>query len=276
MPIKKKRLHLAFCLCLLLLGVVACGKNRAGSILTEAENLIEQQEYDKALCLLDSLDRNYPGEISTRKEALKVRKKLYADQFSLRLSEIPSQLDSLRQLEENLRQRVKLSSNGDEYYPIDEQINSLPQRGKITLRLKCDTLGFATIEVIYFGTKLLHYESLAFDFGDSIVQSKPYPLGSALNYTSMIDQDHYQILTIPPRDSQKLLHYLGLLPQEERLNIALLSRKGNCLYKEKLSYQKTLYLKSLAQFADILQKQYDLRQEIHRKELYLHSKDSLH
>lgn len=246
--------------CSILLGIVACKKNEAKALFYEAKKQIELEEYAVALLLLDSIDDGYPEEIALRREALALRKEIYAQQSQKRLAEIPLLLDSIQSLRDSLVTYLAYDSERGEYYHKEEWDNG----GRVSLRYACDTLGFPSFEVTYYGAKPLAFESIAFAVVDSVVYPLPISVGEALNYTSSIGAYFYQMLTLPPQDSRQLQKHLLLSSSDRSLRVELLSRGGKTVYQKRIDPQVATQMKILAQFSEMLYWRYQLLKEKRR------------
>lgn len=243
--------------CSILWGIVACVKNEAKALFHEAKKQIELEEYTVALLLLDSIDDGYPEEIALRREALALRKEIYAQQSQKRLAEIPLLLDSIQYFRDSLVTYLAFDSDKGEYYHREEWND----RGRVSLRYACDTLGFPSFEVTYYGAEPLAFESIAFAVEDSVAYSLPIPIGEALNYTSSIGRDSYQMLILPPLDSRQMQKHLLLSSGDRTLRVELLSREKKVVYQKSIDPQVATQMKILAQFSEMLSMRYQLLKE---------------
>ena len=89
--------------------LVACGNNRqkeAEMFLQKADRLFEQQQYDRALIVIDSLRKVYPSAIETRKQALRLQQNIELKRSQEELAVIDSMLQAVKHDYEYQKQKV--------------------------------------------------------------------------------------------------------------------------------------------------------------------------
>lgn len=100
--------------------MTACGdadKEPAGRLLTEARQANESGDYDRAIALLDSLDRAYPKQIDIRREGMHLRPSVIEGQTLTRLTETDSLIAVTTIAYDAIRERlVKVDNPVEPYY----------------------------------------------------------------------------------------------------------------------------------------------------------------
>lgn len=246
--------------------VLGCHKGGAKDLLREAKDFADGGNYPQALILLDSLDKTFPDELRIRQEGLSERKRIYRERNQQRISEIPFLLDSLSLISDSLRQGVEISSDGREYgMPACFSSALRTDHQGVQALLKCDTLGFPTLEVIYVGTRPCPFESLKISTADSTLYISPISENEFLDYHTHIGNRHYVALSVPPRESSKIVNFFCTLPEDVKPEIVLLSVERKELFRRKLDVPETESLKRISRLSATLSASYQLRQEYSRR-----------
>jgi len=90
--------------------LAACADSRqkeAEAMLQRADQLFNEQKYDRALIAIDSLRKVYPSAIETRKQALKLQQNIELKRSQEELASVDSTLQAVRQNYEYQRQKVE-------------------------------------------------------------------------------------------------------------------------------------------------------------------------
>ena len=90
--------------------LAACADSRqkeAEAMLQRADQLFNEQKYDRALTAIDSLRKVYPSAIETRKQALKLQQNIELKRSQEELASVDSTLQAVRQNYEYQRQKVE-------------------------------------------------------------------------------------------------------------------------------------------------------------------------
>ena len=90
--------------------LAACADSRqkeAEAMLQRADQLFNEQKYDRALIAIDSLRKVYPSAIETRKQALKLQQNIELKRSLEELASVDSTLQAVRQNYEYQRQKVE-------------------------------------------------------------------------------------------------------------------------------------------------------------------------
>ena len=90
--------------------LAACADSRqkeAEAMLQRADQLFNEQKYDRALMAIDSLRKVYPSAIETRKQALKLQQNIELKRSQEELASVDSTLQAVRQNYEYQRQKVE-------------------------------------------------------------------------------------------------------------------------------------------------------------------------
>lgn len=88
----------------------ACRDNQqkeANEMLQRADQLFSEQKYDRALIVIDSLRKVYPGAIETRKQALRLQQNIELKRSQEELAVVDSTLQAVRHDYEYQRQKVE-------------------------------------------------------------------------------------------------------------------------------------------------------------------------
>ena len=88
----------------------ACGDDQqkaAEQLLARAEQLFDQQQYDRALIAIDSLRKTYPAAIDIRRQALFLQQSIELKRSQEELAVLDSVLQAVRQDYEALKQKVE-------------------------------------------------------------------------------------------------------------------------------------------------------------------------
>ena len=78
--------------------LIACGDDKqkeAEAMLTKANGHFEQGQYDRALIVIDSLRKVYPGAVDTRKKALKLQQSIELKRSQEELALVDSMLQAV-------------------------------------------------------------------------------------------------------------------------------------------------------------------------------------
>ena len=87
----------------------ACGDSQqkaAEQMLDRASQLFEQQQYDRALIVIDSLRKTYPTAIDTRKQALALQQNIELKRSQEELAVLDSALQAVKHDYEQQKQQV--------------------------------------------------------------------------------------------------------------------------------------------------------------------------
>ena len=76
-------------------------------MLQRADQLFSEQKYDRALIVIDSLRKVYPGAIETRKQALRLQQNIELKRSQEELAVVDSTLQAVRHDYEYQRQKVE-------------------------------------------------------------------------------------------------------------------------------------------------------------------------
>ena len=90
--------------------LAACADSRqkeAEAMLQRADQLFNEQKYDRALIAIDSLRKVYPSAIETRKQALKLQQNIELKRSQEELASVDSTLQAVRQNYEYQHQKVE-------------------------------------------------------------------------------------------------------------------------------------------------------------------------
>ena len=90
--------------------LIACSDSKqkaAEAMLQKAEQLFEQQQYDRALIVIDSLRKVYPSAIDTRKKALRLQQNVELKRSQEELVMVDSALQAVKQDYERLQKEVE-------------------------------------------------------------------------------------------------------------------------------------------------------------------------
>ena len=90
--------------------LIACRDSRqqaAEAMLQQANTHFEQGRYDRALIVIDSLRKVYPGAIETRKQALRLQQDIELKRSQEQLAVVDSALQVVIHDYEHLRQKVE-------------------------------------------------------------------------------------------------------------------------------------------------------------------------
>ena len=90
--------------------LIACGDDKqkeAEAMLTKANGHFEQGQYDRALIVIDSLRKVYPGAIETRKQALRLQQNIELKRSQEELALVDSVLQAVKHNYEYLKQKVE-------------------------------------------------------------------------------------------------------------------------------------------------------------------------
>lgn len=104
------RLKSFLCIIMLALCCVACRDSKqqqADSMLKRADLLFNQQKYDQALMVIDSLRKVFPGAIETRKQALRLQQNIELKRSQEELAVLDSTLQAVKHDYENMLQKVE-------------------------------------------------------------------------------------------------------------------------------------------------------------------------
>ena len=88
----------------------ACRDNQqkeANEMLAKAHQLFDEQRYDRALIVIDSLRKTYPGAIETRKQALRLQQSIELKRSQEELSRVDSMLQAVKHDYEYQKQKVE-------------------------------------------------------------------------------------------------------------------------------------------------------------------------
>ncbi len=100
----------ALLIILITLLLTACRDSKqqaAEQMLEQANALFEQQRYDRALIVIDSLRKVYPGAIETRKQALRLQQDIELKRSQEELAVVDSTLQAVIHDYEYLRKKVE-------------------------------------------------------------------------------------------------------------------------------------------------------------------------
>ena len=92
------------------LAFAACRDNKqqqANLMLDRANQLFAEQKYDRALIVIDSLRKVYPGAIDTRKRALRLQQDIELKRSQEELAVVDSALEAVKHDYEYQRQKVE-------------------------------------------------------------------------------------------------------------------------------------------------------------------------
>ena len=95
---------------LLVVTLMACGNDtqkEAEQLLKQANSMLEQKQYDRALTSLDSLRRVYPNSVDIRRQALKLRQSIELKRSQEELAFVDSLLQAVNHDYEYQKQKVE-------------------------------------------------------------------------------------------------------------------------------------------------------------------------
>jgi len=95
---------------LLVVTLIACGNDtqkEAEQLLKQANSMLEQKQYDRALTSLDSLRRVYPNSVDIRRQALKLRQSIELKRSQEELAFVDSLLQAVSHDYEYQKQKVE-------------------------------------------------------------------------------------------------------------------------------------------------------------------------
>lgn len=95
---------------LLVVTLMACGNDtqkEAEQLLKQANSMLEQKQYDRALTSLDSLRRVYPNSVDIRRQALKLRQSIELKRSQEELAFVDSLLQAVSHDYEYQKQKVE-------------------------------------------------------------------------------------------------------------------------------------------------------------------------
>ena len=82
-------------------------QQEAARMLERAGQLFDEQRYDRALIVIDSLRKTYPGAIETRKQALRLQQNIELKRSQEELSRVDSMLQAVKHDYEYQKQKVE-------------------------------------------------------------------------------------------------------------------------------------------------------------------------
>ena len=82
-------------------------QQQAEGMLQRAEQLFDEQQYDRALIIIDSLRKVYPGAIETRKQALRLQQNIELKRSQEELALVDSALQAVKHDYEYQKQKVE-------------------------------------------------------------------------------------------------------------------------------------------------------------------------
>ena len=95
-------------------------------MLERAGQLFDEQRYDRALIVIDSLRKTYPGAIETRKQALRLQQNIELKRSQEELSRVDSMLQAVKHdYEYQKHQRQKVEKDKQELRATPEELTML-------------------------------------------------------------------------------------------------------------------------------------------------------
>ena len=82
-------------------------QQEAARMLERAGQLFDEQRYDRALIVIDSLRKTYPGAIETRKQALRLQQNIELKRSQEELSRVDSMLQAVKHDYEYQKKKVE-------------------------------------------------------------------------------------------------------------------------------------------------------------------------
>jgi hypothetical protein len=100
--------HIPFLLIFLMQTACQDAKQQeATRMLDRAGQLFDEQRYDRALIVIDSLRKTYPGALETRKQALRLQQNIELKRSQEELSRVDSMLQAVKHDYEYQKQKVE-------------------------------------------------------------------------------------------------------------------------------------------------------------------------
>jgi hypothetical protein len=100
--------HIPFLLIFLMQTACQDAKQQeAARMLDRAGQLFDEQRYDRALIVIDSLRKTYPGALETRKQALRLQQNIELKRSQEELSKVDSMLQAVKHDYEYQKQKVE-------------------------------------------------------------------------------------------------------------------------------------------------------------------------
>lgn len=100
--------HIPFLLIFLMQTACQDAKQQeAARMLDRAGQLFDEQRYDRALIVIDSLRKTYPGALETRKQALRLQQNIELKRSQEELSRVDSMLQAVKHDYEYQKQKVE-------------------------------------------------------------------------------------------------------------------------------------------------------------------------
>lgn len=244
----------------------SCTKSSAKKLLEDAIEKKEMANYREALIILDSLDNQFPEALQERKKALLIRKSIYSLQSDEKINTIPLKIDSLSAIIEEIKTSVYLSSDKREYIMKEKHLHQIPSLNQYQLFLKCDTLGFPSFELFYYGKSRLNIKAIALATKDSTIVSRQIEeRDNLLKYHSIIDGNHYEVITIPPNSSRELILFIQQIPLSQKVSLQLLSNSNQIKKEQIISPFHLKKLQEMSKLSKALYERNSLQKELKRR-----------
>lgn len=108
----------------MMLSACSDGQQKAAEqLLARADQLFEQQQYDRALIVIDSLRKTYPTAIDIRRQALRLQQDIELKRSQEELAVLDSTLQAVKRDYEKMKEKV--DKDKDELQATAEELTAL-------------------------------------------------------------------------------------------------------------------------------------------------------
>lgn len=270
----KTKVFIAIMACLMLVSCENKQKKAATQLRAEAEELVQNEQYDEALLLLDSLQKTYPDFVDLRRSAFELSKDIRLMQGRRDSIAILPKLERAEFMSDSLYQYFVLIEAPD---MPDENVLRFngydPSTNASSPFLDCYLTHDGQLKLVAGVSATYPIKSSYIRVCDSkretYVSSDTIPYDGGLNYRYEYLSRYYERLTFSPEAAERLSSFIAMAPQHEQLRVIF--------YKEDGSEGPSFSLNNIArdairgsyQYYHILQQMLDMDSQLRRHEIRL-------
>lgn len=252
----------------------------AEQLFKEAQAMVQNEQFEEALLLLDSLQNSYPELVEIRRKAFELSKVLRIEQGRKDSLVIVPELRALELIADSLYQSFKLIEVPDmpdenilRFKGYDPSVNSsspfmdcyLTHNGE--LKLVAGISERYPINSIY--VKVYDSKGQKFAVSDTI------PYDGGLNYRYEYLSRYYERLTFSSEAASRVASFISELPDYEQIRMVFYREDGSAMPAHTLNNRAKEAIKGTYEYYALLQKMQAMDQRLRQHEQRLSQREDL-
>ncbi|MDN4753378.1 hypothetical protein QYZ87_02370 [Porphyromonadaceae bacterium W3.11] len=270
----RTKVFMTIVMCLMLISCENKHKKAAEQLQAEAEELVQQEEYEEALILLDSLQKTYPDVVKVRRAAFELSKDVRILQGRRDSILMVPELQRMEAIADSLYHHFTLIEAPD---MPDENVLRFkgydPSTNPSSPFLDCYLSHKGELKLVA-GLSATHpikssYIKIYDSKGETFVASDTIAYDGGLNYRYEYLSRYYERLTFSPEAAERLASFIAMAPEHEQLRVIFYKEDGHEGPSFSLNSVAREAITGSYQYYNILQQMLDMDTRLRRHEIRL-------